>query len=66
VRPAEGRTNVTIELRRRGTRRWRRLKSDRTNARGAWSNRTRTRRGARYRVRWGRHVGPPTRAYRAR
>ena len=63
VRPAHGRTRVTIEYRNRHSRKWRRLKSDVTNRRGYWSTTTRQRAGRRYRVRWGRHLGAPTRVY---
>jgi hypothetical protein len=64
VRPATGRTRVTIEVRDRSSDRWRRLKSDRTTARGAWSTTTALREGRRYRVRWQGHTGPPTRVSR--
>jgi hypothetical protein len=64
VRPARGRTRVTIEYRDRHARRWRRLKTRRTNHRGYWAATTRRRTGRRYRVRWGRHLGAPTRVYR--
>jgi hypothetical protein len=64
VRPAGGRTRVTIEYRNRHSRKWRRLKSDATNRRGYWTTTTRRSSGRRYRVRWGRHVGAPTRVYR--
>jgi hypothetical protein len=63
VRPARGRTRVTIEYRNRHSRRWRRLKTDATNRRGYWSTTTRRRAGRRYRVRWGGHLGAPTRVY---
>jgi hypothetical protein len=63
VRPASGRTSVRIEFRGRGGRRWHRLKRDTTNSRGVWTTTT-VARGRTYRVRWGKHVGPPTRAYR--
>jgi hypothetical protein len=64
VRPATGPTTVTLEFRGRHGRRWHRLKRDHTNARGVWSTTTRTRAGRRYRVRWSRYAGPPTRSYR--
>ena len=63
VRPARGRARVTIEYRNRHSRKWRRLKSDVTNRRGYWTTTTRRRAGRRYRVRWGRHLGAPTRVY---
>jgi len=64
VRPHAGETRVTIEVRRKGSRTWRRLKSDATSSRGYWSTSTRHRSGTRYRVRWGSYAGPATRAYR--
>ena len=63
VRPARARTRVPIEYRSRRSRTWRRLKTDATNGRGYWSTTTRPRAGRRYRVRWGRHLGAPTRVY---
>ena len=64
VRPAAGATRVTIEVRRRGSRRWRRLKTDATTAAGYWSTSATHRSGTRYRVRWNGFAGPATRAYR--
>jgi hypothetical protein len=64
VRPANGRTRVTIEYRNRHSRKWRRLKSDATDRRGYWATATRREKGRRYRVRWGGHLGAPTRVYR--
>ena len=64
VRPSAGATRVTIEVLRRGSRTWRRLKPDTTDARGYWSTATIHRSGTRYRVRWAGHAGPATRAYR--
>ena len=63
VRPADGHARVRVEYRNRGSHRWHRLKSARTNGRGYWSAGTRYRRGRRYRVRWRRYAGPPTRVY---
>ena len=57
VRPATGRTRVTIDYRDRHARRWRRLKTRATNARGVWSTTTRNRSGRRYRVRWASPAG---------
>jgi hypothetical protein len=70
VRPAKGRTKVTIEYRNAGSSTWRRLKSDTTNADGYWSTKTSPRSGRSYRVRWtapsgAAFTGPPTRAYRS-
>lgn len=71
VRPAEGRTTVSIDVSSRGSARWRFLKRDRTNVHGSWTTTTRRVPGRRYRVRWSgpdgtRLTGPLTRAYRAR
>jgi hypothetical protein len=69
VRPASGRTRVSIDYRSRGSQRWRLLKRDATNSRGYWSTTTSPRRDRRYRVRWTapdgtRYEGPLTRSYR--
>lgn len=64
VRPSAGATSVTIEVLRKGSRTWRRLKSDTTSSAGYWSTATVHRRGTRYRVRWDSYRGPATRAYR--
>ena len=64
VRPRDGRERVVIEVLRRGSRTWKRLKSKTTSTSGYWFTTTRHRRGTRYRVRWGDHAGPATRAYR--
>ncbi|HET9003381.1 MAG TPA: hypothetical protein VFN39_05190, partial [Gemmatimonadaceae bacterium] len=63
VRPAAGRTRVVIQIRKRGARRWSKLKTVTTNTRGYWRSKTSLRRGAQYRVVWGDKTGPPTRAY---
>lgn len=63
VRPKGARTRVVVQIRKRGSRRWRKLKTVTTNTRGYWRSRTALRRGAQYRVRWGTYAGPPTRAY---
>lgn len=52
VRPATGRTRVTIQYRSRHGHRWHSLKHKRTDHRGAWHTVTALRRGRRYRVRW--------------
>jgi hypothetical protein len=68
VRPA-GSTRVTVQLRRKGSKTWKRLKSDSTNSRGYWSTTTTAwRSGTWFRVAWtdaSGHTayGPPTRAY---
>jgi hypothetical protein len=71
VRPADGRTRVEIRYRNRGSRKWRRLKRDRTDRRGYWRTTTRHRRGRSYHVRWtapdgDRFRGPRTRVIRWR
>jgi hypothetical protein len=68
IRPQRSRTRVTIEVRRRGSRRWRRLRTMNTTSSGVYGLRTRHRKGQTYRVRWTsaagrRHTGPPIRAY---
>jgi hypothetical protein len=63
VRPAHRRTRVLVEARKRGSRRWQRLKHVTTNRHGYWRSVTRLRRGARYRVVWRVYRGPATRAY---
>ncbi len=63
VRPAAGRTSVTIDYRNRGSSKWRRLKHDHTNADGYWSTTTSYRKGRSYRVRWQGFSGPRTRVY---
>jgi hypothetical protein len=64
VRPASGRTTVTIQYRNRGSSKWRTLKHDRTDSRGYWATTTSYRPGRWYRVRWESFTGAPTRAYR--
>ena len=71
VRPAHGRTRVSIDYRNRGSKRWHLLKRDRTGRRGAWTTTTRYRRGRSYRVRWvakdgTRYAGARTRVHRRR
>jgi hypothetical protein len=68
VRPASGRTSVTVEARSR-RRPWRPIASARTNRRGYWTATASRQRGRSYRAVWtapdGRvHRGAPTRAYR--
>jgi hypothetical protein len=70
VRPATGKTTVTIDYRNSGSSTWHRLKSRATNSAGYWSTTTSLRSGRSYRVRWTapngtEHIGPATRAYRA-
>jgi hypothetical protein len=70
VRPAAGRTTVSIDYRPAGSSRWRFLKRDATNGRGVWTTTTSRRSDRRYRVRWTapdgrRFTGPLTRPHRA-
>lgn len=70
VRPATGKTTVSIDYRTAGASRWRFLKHDRTNGRGVWTTTTARRADRRYRIRWTapgghRHTGPLTRPHRA-
>jgi hypothetical protein len=60
---------VTVEVRRKGERRWRRLRRLRTTARGVYGLRSPYRDGQEYRVRWTsaagkRYTGPPIRSYK--
>ncbi len=68
VRPAVGRTRVSIDYRTAGSSRWHFLKHDRTDAHGTWTTTTLRRHARRYRVRWvapngRRYVGPLTRPH---
>jgi hypothetical protein len=63
VRPKPARTRVVVQIRKRGSKRWVKLKTVTTNSRGYWRSSTSLRRGAQYRVVWGKYTGPPTRAY---
>ena len=63
VRPKGARTRVVVEIRKKGSKHWSKLKTVTTNTRGYWRSRTSLRRGAQYRVVWGGYAGPPTRAY---
>ncbi len=68
VRPATGATQVSLDFRTKGGKRWHFLKRDRTNSRGYWSTNTTHRSDRRYRVRWTtpdgtQHTGPLTRVY---
>lgn len=71
VRPATGGQAVTVEYSSDGGRRWRKLATVSTDARGAWKKGTRYRKGRRYRVRWTspegvEYAGSAIRAYRRR
>jgi hypothetical protein len=69
VRPAGGATTVELQYANRGSSRFRKLKSKRTNSRGYFSTTSAYRSGRRYRVVWrapdgATHTGPPIRSYR--
>jgi hypothetical protein len=69
IRPQAGVTDVTIEVRRKDGRAWRRLRRLKTTTRGVYGLRATHRTGQAYRVRWtsaaGRkYVGPATKAYK--
>jgi Cellulase (glycosyl hydrolase family 5) len=69
IRPQTGVTEVTIEVRRKGQRRWTRLRRLNTTERGVYGLRATHREGQQYRVRWRsstgrRFTGPAIRAYR--
>jgi hypothetical protein len=63
VRPAAARTQVLLQIRKRGTKRWVKLKTITTNSAGYWTSSSALRQGAQYRVVWGKYSGPATRAY---
>jgi hypothetical protein len=63
VRPKHARTRALVQIRKRGSKRWVKLKTVTTDTRGYWRSVTSLRRGAQYRVVWGAYTGPPTRAY---
>jgi hypothetical protein len=63
VRPAHARTHAVVQIRKRGSKRWVKLKTVTTNTLGYFRARTSLRSGAQYRLVWGSFSGPPTRAY---
>jgi hypothetical protein len=68
IRPRVERQSVTIEVRRKGKRKWSKLRTLTTTARGVYGLTASHRKGQAFRVRWtsttGRsRVGPPIRAY---
>lgn len=64
VRPATGRVDVEIQVKDRKSKRFRRLKTVRTNSRGYLLTNTLLKRGRRYRLKWGNVVSPPVRVYK--
>jgi hypothetical protein len=68
IRPQTGVTRVTVEVRRSGSRKWRKLRTLNTTSNGVYGLRSRHRNKQQYRVRWTARdnrvrVGPPIRAY---
>jgi hypothetical protein len=68
IRPQPTTTKVTIQVRRKGSKKWSKLKSLTTTARGVYGLTARHRKGQQFRVRWTsttghRHTGPPVRSY---
>jgi hypothetical protein len=63
ARPAGTATAVRLDFLPEGSSRWRKLKTVRTDARGAFQTSTAKVDGRRYRVAWGGFTGPVTRAY---
>jgi len=63
VRPSAVHTRVLVQVRTHGSRSFRDLKHVTTDSHGYWRSVTSLRRGAQYRVIWGRYAGPATRAY---
>src|SRR3954468_20572482 len=63
VRPKPARARVVVQIRKKGSSHWAKLKTVTTNTRGYWRSVTSLRRGAQYRVVWGGYTGPATRAY---
>jgi hypothetical protein len=70
VRPATGKTSVTVQYRNKNGKRWIKLRTLATNTGGYWQMSTPYRAGRTYRVRWKApdgttHSGPKTGVYRA-
>jgi len=68
IRPQSGRTSVTIQVRRKGAKKWSKLRTLNTTARGVYGLTSRHRNGQQYRVQWTstdghRHTGPPIKAF---
>ena len=64
VRPAAGATDVEIQVKSRGKKGFRKLKTVRTDSRGYLLTNTAIRKGARYRLRWDGIKSPPVRVYK--
>jgi hypothetical protein len=68
LRTQSGRTSVTIQVRRKGSKKWSKLRTLSTTARGVYGLTARHRNGQQFRVQWTstdghRHTGPPIRAF---
>jgi hypothetical protein len=68
IRPQSGRMSVTIQVRRKGSKKWSKLRTLSTTARGVYGLTARHRNGQQFRVQWTstdghRHTGPPIRAF---
>jgi hypothetical protein len=68
IRPQSGRTAVTIQVRRKGAKKWSKLRTLTTTARGVYGLTARHRNGQQFRVQWTstdghRHTGPPIKSY---
>jgi hypothetical protein len=68
IRPQAERQKVTIEVRRKGSSKWTKLRTVTTTARGVYGLTARHRKGQSFRVRWAttaghQRVGPPIRSY---
>jgi hypothetical protein len=68
IRPESDSVPVTIEVKRKGAKKWSKLRSLKTTSRGVYGLSTRHRKDQRFRVRWTgsdhrRHTGPPIKSY---
>jgi Cellulase (glycosyl hydrolase family 5) len=68
IRPETDSVKVTLQVRRKGAKKWSTLRKLTTTARGIYGLSTRHRNGQRFRVRWTgsdghRHTGPPIKSY---
>ena len=64
VRPASGRVEVEVQIRDKGQKKFRKLKTVRTDGRGYVLTTTSLKKGRRYRLKWGAEAGPHVRVYR--
>jgi hypothetical protein len=68
IRPQAGRTSVTIQVRRKGVKKWSKLRTLNTTSRGVYGLTARHRNGQQFRVQWTdaaghRRTGPPITSY---